>query len=212
MRQERVSVNDIVQDKFYAVDEEILKSLCGYGQLLPVLLERAGNQYLVVDGIRRIGAMRELGIQKINAVIVPSADISILCQIVNKPSKIIKIINSYYDTLRRQGYRSDLYGDKYDAIGILSEVTGLSRTSVGRYIRMGSLCPEMLELLDKGRLSIRTAVELSYLDEDVQRIIVHLANNNNSRICYDVAKKIHERCLTESSVTEIYDLCKSLHI
>ena len=79
------------------------------------------------------------------------------------------------DAMNMQGKRTDLtsapLGQKLSR-QILSEQTGESQTQIQRYIRLTFLVPELLELVDEGRMKMRPAVELSYLDEDSQRDLV----------------------------------------
>lgn len=54
----------------------------------------------------------------------------------------------------------------------LSEQSGESQTQIQRYIRLTNLVPELLDLVDEGKIKMRPAVELSYLDEGSQRAVV----------------------------------------
>lgn len=54
----------------------------------------------------------------------------------------------------------------------LAEQVGESREQIRRYIRLTNLVPELLEMVDEGRIKMRPAVEISYLDEDAQRDLV----------------------------------------
>ena len=55
---------------------------------------------------------------------------------------------------------------------LLGEQVGESQDQVRRYIRLTNLVPELLDLVDEGKIKMRPAVELSYLDEDSQRAVV----------------------------------------
>ena len=57
-------------------------------------------------------------------------------------------------------------------LDVMSEECGDSRNQIHRYIRLTNLVPELLELVDEGKIKMRPAVELSYLDEDCQRDVV----------------------------------------
>ena len=60
----------------------------------------------------------------------------------------------------------------YRANEELGNQIGESREQIRRYIRLTNLVPELLEFVDEGRIKMRPAVELSYLDEDCQRDVV----------------------------------------
>ena len=78
------------------------------------------------------------------------------------------------DAMNRQGKRNDLtcapLGHK--SRDVLAEQVGESREQIRRYIRLTNLVPELLEMVDEGRIKMRPAVEISYLDEDAQRDLV----------------------------------------
>ena len=76
---------------------------------------------------------------------------------------------------RQQGERTDLtsvpQGQKFSRKELADE-TGDSQTQIQRYVRLTYLVPELLEMVDEGRIKMRPAVEISYLDEDNQRDLV----------------------------------------
>ena len=57
---------------------------------------------------------------------------------------------------------------------------GESRIQIQRFMRLTNLVPELLEYMDKGKMALRPAVELSYLDEESQRDIVDFIDENES--------------------------------
>lgn len=67
----------------------------------------------------------------------------------------------------------------------LSEQSGESQTQIQRYIRLTSLVPELLDLVDEGKIKMRPAVELSYLDEDSQRAVVDEIDLNQCTPSHD---------------------------
>ena len=85
--------------------------------------------------------------------------------------------------MKRQGYRSDLtstpVGQKY-SVEVLADNSNDSKTQIQRYIRLTELVPELLEYVDEGRIKMRPAVELSYLDEDCQRDVVEEIDLNDA--------------------------------
>ena len=79
------------------------------------------------------------------------------------------------EAMKRQGERTDLtsrpVGNKLSVTQVADEV-GDSERQIHRYVRLTNLVPELLEFVDEGRIKMRPAVELSYLDEDSQRDVV----------------------------------------
>ena len=79
-----------------------------------------------------------------------------------------------YEAMKNQGKRNDLCNSvaQVKSRELLAEVTGESHEQIRKYIRLTNLVPELLEFVDEGRIKIRPAVELSYLDEDCRRDVV----------------------------------------
>ena len=68
---------------------------------------------------------------------------------------------------------------------LLGEQVGESQDQVRRYIRLTNLVPELLDLVDEGKIKMRPAVELSYLDEDSQRAVVDEIDLNQCTPSHD---------------------------
>ena len=68
---------------------------------------------------------------------------------------------------------------------LLGEQVGESQDQVRRYIRLTTLVPELLDLVDEGKIKMRPAVELSYLDEDSQRAVVDEIDLNQCTPSHD---------------------------
>lgn len=77
------------------------------------------------------------------------------------------------DAMNRQGKRTDLtlcqVGTKLNSAQIIAENTGESTRQVFRYIRLTYLIPELLEMVDEGKMKMLPAVEISYLDKECQQ-------------------------------------------
>ncbi len=90
---------------------------------------------------------------------------------------------------------------------ILAEETGESHEQIRKYIRLTNLVPELLELVDEGKIKMRPAVELSYLDEDCQRDVVDEIDLNDCTPSHDqtirMRKFFNEGKLTTEAVQAI---------
>lgn len=96
------------------------------------------------------------------------------------------------EAMKRQGERKDLTCDPLGhkstgtkTVEIIAEDSPDSKTQVQRYIRLTELVPELLEYVDEGRIKMRPAVELSYLDEDCQRDVVDEIDFNDNTPSHD---------------------------
>ena len=80
------------------------------------------------------------------------------------------------EALKHQGQRTDLtlgqVGTKLRSDEIIAQQSGESRNQVQRYIRLANLIPGILQKVDSGEIALTPAVELSYLDEDTQKIVL----------------------------------------
>ena len=74
----------------------------------------------------------------------------------------------------------------------LGEQVGESKDQVRRYIRLTNLVPELLELVDEGKIKMRPAVELSYLDEDSQRAVVDEIDLNQCTPSHDQTTRMRK--------------------
>ena len=99
----------------------------------------------------------------------------------------------------------DLRGKQ--SLDLMSEECGDSRNQIHRYIRLTNLVPELLEFVDEGRIKMRPAVELSYLNEDCQRDLVDEIDLNDCTPSHDQAirmrKFFEEGKLTTEAISAI---------
>lgn len=86
----------------------------------------------------------------------------------------------------------------------LADKTGESKNQIYRYVRLTNLVPELLEFVDEGRIKMRPAVELSYLDEDCQRDVVDEIDLNDATPSHDqtirMRKLFNEGNLTTEAI------------
>ena len=111
------------------------------------------------------------------------------------------------EAMKRQGERTDLtsrpVGNKLSVTQVADEV-GDSERQIHRYVRLTNLVPELLEFVDEGRIKMRPAVELSYLDEDCQRDVVDEIDLNDATPSHDqtirMRKLFNEGNLTTEAI------------
>ncbi len=104
------------------------------------------------------------------------------------------------EAIKRQGERTDLKADvtsspvatKLDAAESIGAKESISRDQVYRYIRLTQLIPELQEFVDEGRIKMRPAVELSYLDEEAQRDVVDLIDETEAFPSHDQAIRMRK--------------------
>ena len=167
---------------------ELTESVREQGILDPAILRRKEDgRYELLSGHRRKRAAELAGLTTLKAEVVqvtPEAAVIIMCdsnlQRTNiRPSEKAKMYQMRLEAMKHQGKRTDLTSDPVGprSPGVpsskkLAEEVGESRTQVQRYIRLNDLVPELLDLVDGGKMGLRPAVELSYLPEEKQKALV----------------------------------------
>jgi ParB family chromosome partitioning protein len=182
---EVVKIQPFRNHPFKVIDDEkmedLVESIRTNGILSPVLIRPIGNDiYEMVSGHRRMHAAILLGMDRIPAIIREMTDDEAIVKMVDAniqreellPSEKAFAYKMKMDAMKNQGYRSDLtadsktscqFGTKSRADQQVSGQVGESARQVQRFIRLTELIPELLDLVDEGKMGIRPAVELSYL-------------------------------------------------
>lgn len=162
--------------------EQLIFSILSQGVLTPVMVRPLENgEYEVISGHRRVHACRKAGIAEVPALIYcldrDEATIALVDSNLHRerilPSEKAFAYKLKMDAMSRQGERSDLtstqLGRKLETAEVIGEQSGESKNQVRRYIRLTYLIPEILRMVDEGRIALTPAVELSYLTEQEQR-------------------------------------------
>ena len=147
----------------------------------------------MVSGHRRMHAAILLGMDRIPAIIREMTDDEAIVKMVDAniqreellPSEKAFAYKMKMDAMKRQGSRSDLTSGQNDQklIGkvsrdILAEEMGESSKQIQRYVRLTELIPELLEYVDQKRLQFTVAVEISYIDKEVQKWLYEYIKDN----------------------------------
>ena len=167
---------------------EMAESVRQYGVLVPGLVRQLEDgSYQMVSGHRRKMASELAGRDTIPCIVRDLTDDEAVIIMVDSnlqrervlPSEKAFAYKMKLDAMRRQqGERTDLtcvpVGHKLDSKRsreLLADNSPDSNTQIQRYIRLTNLIPEILDMVDDGRIAFRPAVELSYLAEKEQRIL-----------------------------------------
>ena len=170
--------------------EEMVKSVKEYGVLLPVIVRKRGEgNYQMISGHRRKRACELAGIDKIKCIVKDLTDDEATILMVDSniqreeilPSEKAFAYKMKLEAMKHQGKRVDLEKNetstpvvaKLRNDEILGNEVGESRENIRRYIRLTYLIPELLEEVDNKRIAFRPAVELSYLEEDYQYVVLN---------------------------------------
>lgn len=199
--------------------EELSESITQYGVLVPGIVRmRESGGYELVAGHRRKRACELAGLEKMPVIIKDLTDdeatvIMVDSNIQREELLISEKAFAYkmkYEALKRQGKRYDLtscqVGKKLAAEEV-SQNTGDSSRQILRYIHLTELIIELLEMADDKKIPFNTAVEISYLRNEEQKILLQYINNHNMVPSMKQAKELKqvskERMLTYSEIDQI---------
>lgn len=171
--------------------QELVESIKINGILTPVLV-RPGqrDEYEMVSGHRRMHAAKLAGLHTVPAIIRDMDDDTAVVMMVDAniqreellPSEKAFAFKMKMDAMKRQGNRHDLtscqIGTKFRADEFIAEQVGESARSVQRYIRLTELIPELLELVDQKRLQFTVAVDISYIEKEIQKWLYEYIRDN----------------------------------
>ena len=174
--------------------QDLVDSVKENGVLTPVLIRPTANdQYEMISGHRRMHAAVIAGLTTIPAIIRELSDDEAVIAMVDAniqreellPSEKAYAFKMKLDAMKHQGGRTDITsgqnGQKLKGTvsrDILAEQVGESSKQIQRYIRLTELIPELLELVDKKKLQFTVAVDISYLDREIQKWIYEYIRDN----------------------------------
>lgn len=170
--------------------QELVESIKVNGVLSPVLIRPTGmDTYEMISGHRRLHAAQLAGLTAIPSIIREMTDDEAVIAMVDANIQREELLSSEkafafkmkMEAVRRQGNRSDLTSDQNGpklSAWAIGEDSGISGTQVKRYIRLTELIPELLEYLDLKRIPFTSAVEISYLDQEIQKWLFEYIRDN----------------------------------
>ena len=172
---------------FKVLDDEamtrMVESIAQYGVLAPLIARPRpdGDGYEIISGHRRQYAAKLAGLDTLPVIVRQMSDDAAVILMVDSnlqrehilPSERAFAYKMKLDAIKNQGARSDLTSPqlaaKFRSDDAVAKDQGISGDTVRRYIRLTSLIPELLDMVDEKKISFNPAVELSYLDESQQR-------------------------------------------
>lgn len=161
--------------------KETVESIKENGVLVPAIVRQTENGYQMVSGHRRKYAARQAGLSEIPCIVQELTDDQAIVIMVDSnlhrdkilPSEKAKAYKMKLEAMKRQGRRSDLtsapMGPKLRSNEELAKKSEDSVSQIKRFVRLTELIPELLELVDEGKIAFRPAVELSYLSQEEQK-------------------------------------------
>ena len=221
-------IDDFPDHPFQVREDEdmfqLVESVKERGVITPATVrQKEDGRYELISGHRRKKACELAGFETLRCEVVDlDRDEATILMVESNfqrsqilPSEKAHAYKMRLDAMKRQAGRPskenkspvgiDLRGKQ--TLDIIGEQTGDSRNQIHRYIRLTNLVPELLEFVDEGKMKMRPAVELSYLNEDCQRDLVDEIDLNDCTPSHDQAirmrKFFEEGKLTTEAISAI---------
>ena len=177
--------------------QDLVESIRTNGILSPVLVRPIGNDiYEMVSGHRRMHAAVLLEMDRIPAIIREMTDDEAVVKMVDAniqreellPSEKAFAYKMKMDAMKRQGSRKDSQGGststqigwKSETAELIGQEMGESKNQIRRFIRLTELIPPLLDYVDQKRLQFTVAVEISYIDKEIQNWLYEYIKDNGT--------------------------------
>lgn len=200
-------------------DEEmkrLIESIQKFGTLTPALarpLPEGG--YELISGHRRLAACQVLGVETMPVIVREMTDDEAVIAMVDAnlqrehilPSEKAFAYKMKLDAIKHQGKASVQVAEKLLSVEKVADDAGESKDQVRRYIRLTYLIPELLEMVDENKIAFNPAVEISYLEQSEQRVLLNAMELNDCTPSH--AQSIRLKKLSQDGVLNeqtIYDI------
>ena len=215
-------IDDFPDHPFKVRDDEdmmqLVESVKERGVITPATVrQKEDGRYELVSGHRRKRACELAGFETLRSEIVDlNRDEATILMVESNfqrseilPSEKAFAYKMRLEAMKRQAGRPrkenvSPVGTNLRTDEQIAQETGDSRNQIHRYVRLTNLVPELLEFVDEGRIKMRPAVELSYLDEDCQRDVVDEIDLNDATTSHDqtirMRKLFNEGNLTTEAI------------
>ena len=218
-------IDDFPDHPFKVRDDEdmmqLVESVKERGVITPATVrQKEDGRYELISGHRRKRACELAGFETLRCEVVDlTRDEATILMVESNfqrsqilPSEKAFAYKMRMEAMKRQAGRPrkenvSPVGTNLRTDELIAQETGDSRNQIHRYIRLTNLVPELLDLVDEGRMKMRPAVEISFLDEDCQRDLVDEIDLNDCTPSHDqtirMRKMFEEKKLTPEAIQAI---------
>ena len=161
--------------------QRMIESIRKVGAITPALARPLPDGgYELISGHRRLAACQVLGVETMPVIVRELSDDEAVIAMVDAnlqretilPSEKAFAYKMKLDAIKHQGIASMQVAEKLLSVEKVADDAGESKDQVRRYIRLTYLIPELLSMVDDGKIAFNPAVELSYLDSYQQRAVL----------------------------------------
>ena len=182
--------------------EQTVESIREYGVLVPAIARpREDGGYEIIAGHRRKHACELAGLTTMPVIVRDidrnTATIMMVDSNLQRenilPSERAKAYKMKLDAIKRQGKRHDLTSTQPVqklSVEQVAEEAGTSREQIRRYIRLNELQPELMQLVDEGKIGMTPAVEISYLKPDEQKMLIETIDSEQATPSFSQAQRM----------------------
>ena len=196
--------------------KRLIESIQKFGTLTPALarpLPEGG--YELISGHRRLAACQVLGVETMPVIVREMTDDEAVIAMVDAnlqrehilPSEKAFAYKMKLDAIKHQGKASVQVAEKLLSVEKVADDAGESKDQVRRYIRLTYLIRELLEMVDENKIAFNPAVEISYLEQSEQRVLLNAMELNDCTPSH--AQSIRLKKLSQDGVLNeqtIYDI------
>lgn len=196
--------------------KRLMESIQKFGTLTPALarpLPEGG--YELISGHRRLAACQVLGVETMPVIVREMTDDEAVIAMVDAnlqrehilPSEKAFAYKMKLEAIKHQGITSRQVGEKLLSVTQVSKESDDSERQIQRYIRLTYLIPELLSMVDENKIAFNPAVEISYLEQSEQRVLLNAMELNDCTPSH--AQSIRLKKLSQEGVLQdqtIYDI------
>ena len=199
--------------------QRMIESIRKVGAITPALARPLPDGgYELISGHRRLAACKVLGMDAMPVIVRDLTDEEAVITMVDSnlqrehilPSEKAFAYKMKYDAIKRSPGRKengDQLGHQIKSIDSLAENSPDSRNQIQRYIRLTNLIPDILKLVDEGKIALTPAVELSYLQPSEQEMIFSVMDSDEVTPSLSQARRLRrmseEQTLTDDAVLQL---------
>lgn len=189
--------------------KRLIESIKKFGTITPALARPLPDGgYELISGHRRLAACQVLGIETMPVIIRQMTDDEAVITMVDAnlqretilPSEKAFAYKMKLDAIKHQGKASVQVAEKLLSVEKVADDAGESKDQVRRYIRLTYLIPELLSMVDENKIAFNPAVEISYLEQTEQRVLLDAIEQNDCTPSH--AQAIRLKKLSQDGVLE----------
>ena len=196
--------------------KRLIESIQKFGTLTPALARpMPEGGYELISGHRRLAACQVLGIETMPVIVREMSDDEAVIAMVDAnlqrehilPSEKAFAYKMKLDAIKHQGKASVQVAEKLLIVENVADDAGESKDQVRRYIRLTYLIPELLSMVDENKIAFNPAVEISYLEQSEQHVLLNAMELNDCTPSH--AQSIRLKKLSQEGVLQdqtIYDI------